>query len=126
MTEPAPNQSGKIFPEEKRRFVRYVSPKIYVRFGCDGTFYPAADYSLSGLLVDGVPPGALEGDRISITVKLKTIDDDAPFTGTATIARLLREKKAAGINFPSSAEGPIMAFVRQRRIDLGRAEMARA
>jgi hypothetical protein len=119
------NDSAKAHKNEKRRYIRYVSPTVYVRFGRDATLYKAMDYSLTGLQVEGIPPGISEGDKVSIAVTLEPPDEGMPFNGTATVARVLTDKNAIGIRFPSSAEGPIMAFVRERRIDLNLAEIAK-
>lgn len=119
------NDSAKAHANEKRRFIRYTTPPIYVRFGRNDTAYKVSDYSLTGLQTDGIPPGVAEGDKIAISVSLDPNFGSPSFNGTATIARVLDDKNAIGIAFPNSTDGPIMFFVRERKIDLNMAEISK-
>lgn len=119
------NDTAKAHANEKRRYIRYANPAVTVRFGRDTTPYKSSDYSLTGLQVDGIPPGLSEGGKVTITVTLESAPDAPPFTCNAVVARVLTGKNAVGIRFPSSAEGPIMHFVRERHLDLNLAEVSK-
>lgn len=119
------NDSAKAHKNEKRRFIRYITPPIYVRFGRSDTSYKVSDYSLTGLQIDGIPSGMAEGDKVSIVVSLDADFAMPNFTGTATVARVLTDKNAVGFAFPNSTDGPIMFFVRERRLDLNLAEISK-
>lgn len=119
------NNSAKAHKNEKRKYIRYATPPIYVRFGRNETLYKVSDYSLTGLQVEGIPPGLAEGDKVAIAVALDPKLETHNFTGTATVARVLLDKNAVGIAFPNSSDGPIMYFVRERKIDLNLAEISK-
>jgi hypothetical protein len=102
---------------ERRRFVRYEADGMVVRIGKETAVYRVIDFSLTGMKLDGLPPGARPGNKLSLTVIFETYPEEPPFSCTGQITHAAEPNGPTGIGF-ASADGPIMHYVRRRLLDL--------
>lgn len=112
------------YANEKRRFLRYAEPKFLVRVGTMDEFLLTHDFSLTGLRVDNLELQVDPGYHLYITVMLEGDAEKRVFSGMASVVRSYRDEQGVGslaLQF-SSAEGPVMFFVRNRLLDLSELE----
>jgi hypothetical protein len=110
-------RDAKAVARERRRFVRYGTPEVSVRFAKDGVVYTSRDYSLIGIRLPNGPPGLQPMQKVAIWATLQRDDGPKTFQGSAKIAWVVEGGGGVGLEFPS-ADGPIMYFVKQAGLDL--------
>ena len=101
----------------KRRFLRYDSPTFWVKLPRESQPYRTLDYSMTGMLLDGIPPTVKEGGKVNVIITIADEEVEKNFEGSITITRILTEKNATAVSF-ITAEGPVMFFIRNRVLDL--------
>ena len=101
----------------KRRFLRYDSPTFLVKLPKETQPYRTLDYSMTGMLLDGIPPTVREGSKVNVIITIAEEEVPKNFEGSITITRILTEKQATAVSFVT-AEGPVMYFIRNRLLDL--------
>ena len=101
----------------KRRFLRYNSPIFLVKLPRESEPYRTLDYSMTGMLLNGIPETLKEGSKIHVTIWIEDEDPKNRFDGSLIVARKLTEKNATALSF-QTADGPIMYFIRMRWLDL--------
>ncbi|MDI9409321.1 MAG: PilZ domain-containing protein [Candidatus Pacebacteria bacterium] len=101
----------------KRRYLRYDSPTFWVKLPKEAQPYRTLDYSLTGMLLEGIPPSVKEGSKVHVIITIANEEVEKYFEGTITINRILTEKNATALSF-ITAEGPVMFFIRNRLLDL--------
>jgi hypothetical protein len=109
-------RDGKTVERERRRFVRYGTPPVTVRFSKDGQEYLTRDYSLVGMRLPNGPGGLQRDQKVGIWVTIEREGGPRTFQGSAKVA-WASEGGEVGLEFPS-ADGPIMFFVKQAGLDL--------
>lgn len=101
----------------KRRYLRYDSPTFLVSFPKESQSFRSMDYSMVGMLVDGMPPSLREGKEVHVTIAIEGMPDYKPFQGDVLVERFLTNKGATALSF-KAVEGPTMYFSSNRMIDL--------
>lgn len=113
----ADGRDSKAVANERRRFVRYATPAVTVRFAKEGPGYPTRDYSLVGLRLPSSPPGLQLNQKVGIWVTIEQPNPTPTYQGSARVAWAIEGGGEVGLEF-ASAEGPIMYFVKQAGLDL--------
>lgn len=116
--QPVAGWSTEARADERRRFVRYEAEGMVVRIGKDNATYRVVDFSMSGMKLDGLPPGMKAGSKVNLSVSLETHPEEPPFACVGQVTHAMEPHGPTGIGFASSTDGPIMHFVRRRLVDL--------
>ena len=113
----ADGRDSKAVAHERRRFVRYATPAVTVRFAKEGQGYPTRDYSLVGMRLPSSPPGLQPDQKVGIWVTIEQPNPTPTYQGSAKVAWAMEGGGELGLEF-ASADGPIMYFVKQAGLDL--------
>lgn len=101
----------------KRRYLRYDSPRFLVKFPKESEIFSSIDYSMVGMLVNGMPKSLREGKDVRVIISIDQDGMHKSFEGEVQVERFLVKKNATALSF-KAMEGPTMYFSSNRIIDL--------